>query len=156
MIIGQAAGQAEGDAPDEIAEIKNVKISLTLHAVADMLTGLTVSSPTNSLIQVFTSLGPVIDTFRLVGSPEHLNRHNRLRARLALGWMAMQQYLIPHRIGDQRLLIPGWAGELSDPEVEFIQERLRLSRRLSRKWGIINRGYSEQGIRQVALSGITE
>jgi len=145
-------GQAEGDAPDEIAEIKNVKISLTLHAVADMLTGLTVSSLTNSLIQVFTSLGPVIDTFRLVGSPEHLNRHNRLRARLALGWMAMQQYLIPHRIGDQRLLIPGWAGELSDPEVEFIQERLRLSR----KWGIINRGYSEQGIRQVALSGITE
>ena len=68
----------------------------------------------------------------------------------------MQQYLIPHRIGDQRLLIPGWAGELSDPEVEFIQERLRLSRRLSRKWGIINWGYSEQGIRQVALSGITE
>ena len=68
----------------------------------------------------------------------------------------MQQYLIPHRIGDQRLLIPGWAGELSDPEVEFVQERLRLSRRLSRKWGIINRGYSEQGIRQVALSGITE
>ena len=81
MIIGQA----EGDAPDEIAEMKNVKISLTLHAVADMLTGLTVSSLTNSLIQVFTSLGPVIDTFRLVGSPEHLNRHNPLRARLALG-----------------------------------------------------------------------
>jgi len=52
----------------------------------------------------------------------------------------MQQYLIPHRIGDQRLLIPGWAGELSDPEVEFIQERLRLSRRLSRKWGIIITG----------------
>jgi hypothetical protein len=38
--------------------------------------------------------------------------------------------------------------------VEFIQERLRLSRRLSRKWGIINRGYSEQGIRQVASIGI--
>ena len=70
--------------------------------------------------------------------------------------MVLQQYLIPHRIGDHRLLIPGWAGDLSDPEVEFIQERLRLSRRLSRKWGIINRGYSEQGIRQVALSGITE
>ena len=70
--------------------------------------------------------------------------------------MAMQQYLIPHRIGDQRLLIPGWAGELSDPEVEFIQERLRLSRRLSRKWGIINRGYSEQDIRQVALAGIPD
>ena len=68
----------------------------------------------------------------------------------------MQQLLIPYASGDERLLLPGWAGELSDPEVEFIQERLRLSRRLSRKWGIINRGYSEQGIRQVALSGITE
>ena len=64
MVIGPAADQAEGDAPDEIAEIKNVKISLTLHAVADMLTGLTVSSLTNSPIRVFTSLGPVIDTFR--------------------------------------------------------------------------------------------
>ena len=30
----------------------------------------------------------------------------------------MQQYLIPHRTGDDRLLIPGWAGELSDPEVD--------------------------------------
>ena len=64
MIIGPAAGQAEGDATDEIADIKNVKISLTFHAVADMLTGLTVSSLTNSPIRVFTSLGPVIDTFR--------------------------------------------------------------------------------------------
>ena len=68
----------------------------------------------------------------------------------------MQQYLIPHRIGDDRLLIPGWAGELSDPELAFIEEQLRGSRRLSKKWGINNRGYSEQGIRQVALSGITE
>ena len=68
----------------------------------------------------------------------------------------MQQLLIPYASGDERLLLPGWTGELSDPEVEFIQERLRLSRRLSRKWGIINRGYSEQGIRQGALSGITE
>jgi len=68
----------------------------------------------------------------------------------------MQQLLIPYASGDERLLLPGWAGELSDPEVEFIQERLRLSRRLARKWGIINRGYSEQDIRQVALSGITE
>ena len=64
----------------------------------------------------------------------------------------MQLYLTPHRTGDERLLIPGWAGELSDHEVEFIQERLRLSRRLSRKWGIINWGYSEQ---EVALLGIT-
>ena len=36
MIIGPAAGQAEGDAPHEIAEIKNVKISLTFHAVPEL------------------------------------------------------------------------------------------------------------------------
>ena len=70
--------------------------------------------------------------------------------------MVMQQYLIPHRTGDERLLIPGWAGELTDPELAFIEERLRGSRRLSKQWGIINRGYGEQCIRQVALVGITE
>ena len=66
---------------------------------------------------------------------------------------AMQQLLIPHRTGDERLLISGWAGELSDPEVEFIEERLRGSRHLSSQWGITNRDYSEQGIRRVALGG---
>ena len=70
--------------------------------------------------------------------------------------MVMQQYLIPHRTGDERLLIPGWAGELTDPELAFIEERLRGSRRLSNQWGIINRDYGEQCIRQVALVGITE
>ena len=62
----------------------------------------------------------------------------------------MQQYLIPHRIGDERLLIPGWAGELTDPELAFIEERLRRSRRLSKQWGITDRDYSEQRIRQSA------
>ena len=42
----------------------------------------------------------------------------------------MQQLLIPYRIGDERLLVPGWAGGLSDPELAFIEERLRGSRRL--------------------------
>ena len=69
--------------------------------------------------------------------------------------MVMQQYLIPHRTGDERLLIPGWAGELTDPELAFIEERLRGSRRLSKQWGITNRDYREQCIRQVALVGIT-
>ena len=62
----------------------------------------------------------------------------------------MQQYLIPHRIGDERLLIPGWAGELTDPELAFIEERLRRSRGLSKQWGITDRDYSEQRIRQSA------
>jgi hypothetical protein len=68
--------------------------------------------------------------------------------------MVMQQYLIPHRIGDERLLVPGWAGELSDPELAFIEERLRGSRRLSKQWGITSPDYTEQCIRQVASAGI--
>ncbi|UCC59346.1 MAG: hypothetical protein JSW38_02920 [Dehalococcoidia bacterium] len=38
---------------------------------------------------------------------------------------------------DKRLLDPGWAGELSDREVEYIQQELRRSRRLWRKWGYL-------------------
>jgi hypothetical protein len=68
--------------------------------------------------------------------------------------MALQQYLIPHRTGDERLLVPGWAGELSDPELAFIEERLRGSRRLSKQWGITSPDYTEQCIRQVASAGI--
>ena len=36
----------------------------------------------------------------------------------------MQQYLIPLKTGDERLLIPGWAGDLTNPELEFVEERL--------------------------------
>jgi hypothetical protein len=38
---------------------------------------------------------------------------------------------------DRRLLDPGWAGELSDREVEYIQRELGHSRRLWRKWGYL-------------------
>jgi hypothetical protein len=68
--------------------------------------------------------------------------------------MALQQYLIPDRTGDERLLVPGLAGELSDPELAFIEERLRGSRRLSKQWGITSPDYTEQCIRQVASAGI--
>ena len=68
----------------------------------------------------------------------------------------MQQYLIPHRIGDERLLIPGWAGELTDPELAFVEECLRGSRRLSKQWGVINQDYCVQYIRRVALLGIPD
>ena len=68
----------------------------------------------------------------------------------------MQQLLIPYRTGEERLLIPGWAGKLSDAEFEYIQEQLRLSRRLSRIWGITNRDYSEEGIRRVALGDLRQ
>ena len=66
----------------------------------------------------------------------------------------MQQYLIPLKTGDERLLIPGWAGDLTDPELEFVEERLRRSRRLSKEWGIIGVDYSEDFIRHVALGGL--
>jgi hypothetical protein len=38
---------------------------------------------------------------------------------------------------DRRLLEPGWAGELSDREVEYIQRELTRSKRLWRKWGYL-------------------
>ena len=67
----------------------------------------------------------------------------------------MQQYLIPHRTGDERLLIPGLGRALTDLELEFVEERLRRSRRLSKEWGIISGGYNEAFIRQVALDGLS-
>ena len=68
----------------------------------------------------------------------------------------MQQLLIPYASGDERLLIPGWAGELSDDELAYIQERLRRSRRLLRLWKIAARDCPENAIRQAALEGIYE
>ena len=35
----------------------------------------------------------------------------------------MQQYLIPLKTGDERLLMPGWAGDLTDPELEFVYQQ---------------------------------
>ena len=36
---------------------------------------------------------------------------------------------------DRRLLEPGWAGQLSDNEIEFIRRELKLHRSLWRRWG---------------------
>jgi hypothetical protein len=36
---------------------------------------------------------------------------------------------------DRRLLEPGWAGQLSDSEIEFIRQELKLHRNLWRRWG---------------------
>ena len=35
----------------------------------------------------------------------------------------------------RKLLQPGWAGELSDREIEYIQRELKRSPRLWRRWG---------------------
>ena len=66
-----------------------------------------------------------------------------------------QAMLIPLTPGDQRLLQPGWAGDLSDTELVFIQERLRRSRRLSNQWGI-GQECAEDAVRVIAMGAITE
>ena len=66
----------------------------------------------------------------------------------------MQQYLIPLKTGDELLLMTGWAGDLTELELEFVEERLRRSHRLSKEWGIISGDYSEAFIRHVALGGL--
>jgi hypothetical protein len=60
---------------------------------------------------------------------------------------------------DRRLLEPGWAGELSDREVEYIQGELKRSRRLWRRWGYLGammKGVSIPAatIRRIAKHGL--
>jgi hypothetical protein len=59
----------------------------------------------------------------------------------------------------RKLLQPGWAGELSGSEVEYIQRELRRSQRLWRKWGYVRamlKGVSipSSTIRRVAKHGL--
>ena len=60
---------------------------------------------------------------------------------------------------DKRLLEPGWGGELSDSEVEYIQQELKRSKRLWRKWGYFGallKGVSipASTIRRIAKHGL--
>ncbi|MBI2020091.1 hypothetical protein HYS94_01595 [Candidatus Daviesbacteria bacterium] len=57
---------------------------------------------------------------------------------------------------DDRLLIPGWAGELGDDELGFILQKLKENRRLRKKWGfkIDQKTFRESKIRKVAYEGI--
>jgi hypothetical protein len=66
-----------------------------------------------------------------------------------------QEMLMPLTPGDQRLLQAGWAGDLSDTELVFIQERLRRSRRLSNQWRI-GQECAEDAVRVIAMGAITE
>lgn len=54
------------------------------------------------------------------------------------------------RTWDRRLLEPGWAGHLSDSEIEFIQRELKLHRSLWRRWG-----YEEAMLRGVPIPAST-
>jgi hypothetical protein len=60
---------------------------------------------------------------------------------------------------DRKLLKPGWAGQLSDDEIEFIRQELKRSSQLWRSWGYkrsLLRGVSIPAttIRRVALHGL--
>ena len=60
----------------------------------------------------------------------------------------------------RKLLEPGWAGQLSDGEIEFIQRELRRSPTLWRRWGYTQpmvKGVSipASTIRRIAIRGIT-
>lgn len=61
---------------------------------------------------------------------------------------------------DRRLLEPGWAGQLSDSEIEFIRRELKLHRSLWRRWGYY--GAMVKGvpipastIRRIAIYGLS-
>jgi len=55
-----------------------------------------------------------------------------------------------------KLLIPGWAGELSPDEFTYIKSQLKLSPSLKRRWGFrpSARRFSEGRIRSIARDGL--
>ncbi|MDD5093085.1 MAG: hypothetical protein PHV74_01705 [Dehalococcoidia bacterium] len=56
---------------------------------------------------------------------------------------------------DQKLLEPGWAGDLSPEELAFIKGKLKSDRRLRARWGM-PRGtgkVNDEKIRLVAIGG---
>jgi len=57
----------------------------------------------------------------------------------------------------EKLLEPGWAGELDDVELEYIKSHLRQSPSLRRRWGFrpSARRFSESHIRAVAMDGVS-
>jgi hypothetical protein len=56
---------------------------------------------------------------------------------------------------DDRILEPGWAGELSPKEFKYVKSQLRQSPSLKRKWGFrpSAKRLSEGRIRAVARNG---
>ena len=57
---------------------------------------------------------------------------------------------------DRRLLEPGWAGELDDDEVVFIQRELPRDRKAFLDWGFRGgQGLAEAKVRRVARWGVS-
>jgi len=57
----------------------------------------------------------------------------------------------------EKLLDPGWAGELDSVELEYIKTHLKQSASLRRRWGFrpSARRLSESRIRAVAMDGVS-
>jgi hypothetical protein len=57
----------------------------------------------------------------------------------------------------KKLLIPGWAGELSPDELTYIKSQLKQSPSLKRRWGFkpSAKRFSESRIRAVARDGLS-
>ncbi len=57
----------------------------------------------------------------------------------------------------EKLLEPGWAGELDDVEFEYVKSELMKSPSLRRRWGFRPRAkrLSESRIRAVAMYGVS-
>ena len=59
-------------------------------------------------------------------------------------------------MANQKLLQPGWAGDLSSEELAFIKSKLKADRRLRARWGL-GRGtgrLNDEMIRKVAMDGV--
>jgi len=56
----------------------------------------------------------------------------------------------------EKLLEPGWAGELDGVELEYIKSNLKQSPPLRRRWGFrpSAKRFSESRIRDVAMNGV--
>ena len=57
----------------------------------------------------------------------------------------------------EKLLEPGWAGDLDSVELEYIKSNLKQSSSLRRRWGFrpSAKRLSESRIRHVAMNGVT-
>ena len=66
-----------------------------------------------------------------------------------------QPRLFPRPTGDPRLLVPGWGGDLSADELEFVQDELIRDRKLAYEWGFrpSEKGRPEWAVRQVTQWG---
>ena len=56
---------------------------------------------------------------------------------------------------DDRLLVPGWAGEIAPDEFEYLQGELSADRKLAYTWGFApsKKRRPEWAVRQVAMVG---